>query len=53
MLLLLVAWAVEPPPGVNRARVLTRAAQFRDDAGETFIEETHVRRAIADIEATS
>jgi len=53
VLLLLVAWAVEPPAGISRARILARAAQFRDEAGEAFIEETHVRRAIAEIEATS
>lgn len=53
VLLLLVAWAVEPPPGISRARILTRAAQFREEAGETYIEEAHVSRAIAEIQATS
>jgi catechol 2,3-dioxygenase-like lactoylglutathione lyase family enzyme len=52
VLLLLVAWTVEPSPGISRARILARAAQFRDETGETFIEEPHIRRAIAEIEAT-
>ena len=53
VLLLLVAWTVDPPPGISRARILARAAQFREEAGEPYIEESHVSRAIAEIEATS
>ena len=53
VLILLVAWAVEPPPGISRARILARAARFRDEAGEPFIEAPHISRAIAEIQATS
>ena len=53
VLLLLVAWATEPPAGMDRARVLARAAQFREEASAPFVEDEHVRRAIAELEATS
>lgn len=53
VLILLVAWATEPPAGVDRARVLSRAAQFRQEEGAPYVEDEHVRRAIAEIEATS
>jgi catechol 2,3-dioxygenase-like lactoylglutathione lyase family enzyme len=53
VLLLLVAWTSEPPPGIDRARLLARAAQFRDEAGDAFVEDAHLQRAIAEIAATS
>jgi len=53
VLVLLVAWATEPPAGMDRTRVLRRAAQFREEAGDQFVEDTHVQRAIAEIQATS
>jgi len=53
VLLLLVAWTVELPPGLSRGRVLARAARFREESGDPFIEETHLRRAVAELEATS
>ena len=51
-IVLLTAWVTDPPPGLDRARVLVRAAKFRDDEGLPFIEDDHVRRAIAELEAT-
>jgi catechol 2,3-dioxygenase-like lactoylglutathione lyase family enzyme len=53
VLVLLVAWATEPPAGMDRARVLARAAQFREEAGDPFVEDVHVQRAIAELQATS
>jgi catechol 2,3-dioxygenase-like lactoylglutathione lyase family enzyme len=52
VLVLLVAWATEPPRGMDRARVLKRAAQFREEAGDPFVEEAHVQRAIAEGSST-
>jgi catechol 2,3-dioxygenase-like lactoylglutathione lyase family enzyme len=52
-LILLTAWVTEPPPGMDRARVLSRAAAFREADGTPFIEDSHVRRAIAELQATS
>lgn len=52
-LILLTAWVTEPPPALDRSRVLARAAQFRDEAGARFVEDAHVRRAIAELQATS
>ena len=51
VLVTLVAWATEPPPGVSRAEVLARAAVVRDASGAAFVEDAHVRQAIAEIEA--
>jgi catechol 2,3-dioxygenase-like lactoylglutathione lyase family enzyme len=53
VLLLLVAWTTEPPAGMDRARVLARAAQLRDEAREPFVEDVHVRQAIAQLQATA
>ncbi|MEX2230228.1 MAG: VOC family protein [Dehalococcoidia bacterium] len=52
-LILLTAWVTEPPHGLDRTRVLARAAQFREDEGARFVEDAHVRRAIAELQATS
>jgi catechol 2,3-dioxygenase-like lactoylglutathione lyase family enzyme len=52
-LILLTAWVTEPPRGMDRARVLARAAAFRDMEGGRFVEDSHVRRAIAELQATS
>jgi catechol 2,3-dioxygenase-like lactoylglutathione lyase family enzyme len=52
-LMLLVAWATEPPAGMDRNRVLARAAEFRAAEGARFLEEVHVQRAIAALQATS
>jgi catechol 2,3-dioxygenase-like lactoylglutathione lyase family enzyme len=52
-LILLTTWVTEPPPGLDRARVLARAAQFRDADRTPFVEDRHVRQAIAELQATS
>lgn len=51
VLVTLTAWGVEPPEGMPRALVLRGAAQLRDAAGSTYIEDEHIARAIADITA--
>jgi catechol 2,3-dioxygenase-like lactoylglutathione lyase family enzyme len=53
VLVTLVAWETEPPPGLPRAAVLERAGQIRDAAGAPFVEDEHVRRAIAELQATA
>lgn len=52
-LILLTAWVTDPPAGMDRARILARAAAFRDADGTPFVEDAHVRRAIAELQATS
>lgn len=49
ILVLLTAWAVEPPPGVSRPAVLARAAAIRDAQRLPFIEEPHLQQAIAEL----
>ncbi len=51
ILVVLIAWATEPPPGLPRPAVLARAAQIRDAAGDTYVEDRHVQQAIADLTA--
>ena len=51
VLITLVAWETEPPPGMSRATVLTRAAQIREAAGATYIEDAHVQQALAELQA--
>ncbi len=51
VLVTLVAWEPEPPEGMSRARVLARAAEIREQSGATFIEDTHVFQAIAELGA--
>lgn len=46
VLITLVAWAVEPPPGMDRAAVLAKAAELRETQGAPFVEEEHLRVAI-------
>ena len=53
VLVLLVAWTTDPPAGMDRTRLLRRAAQFREEAGDPFVEDEHLQRAIAEIAATS
>jgi catechol 2,3-dioxygenase-like lactoylglutathione lyase family enzyme len=51
VLVTLVAWASEPPPGMSRARVLARASQIREVSGAPFLEDAHVFQAIAELSA--
>ena len=53
VLLLLVAWTTEPPIELNRERVLTLAAQFREETGEPFIEDEHIKKAITEMKDPS
>jgi len=50
VLVTLVAWETEPPAGMPRAAVLARAGQVRDAAGAPFVEDAHVRQAIAELQ---
>ena len=49
VLIALVAWASEPPPGVDRAEVLAKAGELKDAEGAAFVEDEHVQRAIAEL----
>ena len=49
VLITLVAWTAEPPPGTDRAAVLARAAAIREAANAPFIEDAHLRQAIAEL----
>ncbi|MGE3855432.1 MAG: VOC family protein [Dehalococcoidia bacterium] len=49
VLVTLVAWATEPPEGMPRSRVLAHAATIRESEGAPFIEDAHVRQAIAEL----
>ena len=49
VLVTLVAWETEPPPEMPRAVVLERAGRIRDAEGAPFIEDAHVRQAIAEL----
>ena len=49
VLVTLIAWTTEPPPGVSRATVLEKAGELRAAAGAAFIEDEHVRAAIASL----
>ena len=51
VLVVLIVWATEPPPGMSRGAVLARAGQIRDAAGDTYVEDVHVQQAIADLAA--
>lgn len=49
VLVVLTAWVTEPPPGMARALVLERAGALRDAEGARFVEDAHIRRAIAEL----
>ena len=53
VLLLLVAWTTEPPIELNRKRVLSLAAEFREKTGEPFIEDEHIKKAITELKNSS
>ena len=46
VLIALVAWAVEPPPGMSHAAVLAKAGELKEAEGAPFVEEEHLRAAI-------
>lgn len=46
VLVTLLAWVTEPPPGMDRAAVLSRAAELREAQRAPFIEDEHIRAAI-------
>ncbi len=47
VLITLTAWITDPPPALARADVLTRAAALRAAEAAPFLEDGHIRRAIA------
>ena len=49
LLILLTAWASEPPEGMSRAEVLKRANALREAQGAPFVEDMHVKQAIAEL----
>lgn len=51
VLITLTAWSTEPPPGIPRALVLQRAARLRERDGSTYVEDVHIRGAIAELQA--
>lgn len=51
ILIVLIAWATEPPAEIPRPAVLAKAAQIRDAAGDTYVEDAHVQQAIAELRA--
>lgn len=52
-LVLLIAWETEPPEGMSLPQILARAARIRDRAGETFVEDRHIRAAIEEMRSAS
>ena len=51
VLIILTAWTTEPPPGMSRPQVLARASALRDAQDSPFIEDAHIRQAIAELSA--
>ena len=51
VLIALVAWSTEPPPGLDRAEVLARAGEIKDAQGASFVEDEHIQQAIAALSA--
>ena len=51
VLIALVAWSTEPPPGLDRAEVLARAGEIKDAQGAPFVEDEHIQQAIAALSA--
>ncbi len=49
ILVTLIAWTAEPPPGLPRPAVLARAAAIREAERAPFIEDSHLRQAIAEL----
>ncbi|MFA7248692.1 MAG: VOC family protein [Dehalococcoidia bacterium] len=51
VMIVLIAWETEPPEGMSLPRVLARAAKIRDAAGVPFVEDEHIKQAIAELQA--
>ncbi|MEE8421444.1 MAG: VOC family protein [Dehalococcoidia bacterium] len=49
VLILLTAWTTEPPDGVERAAVLKRASELREAQDSPFVEDLHIKQAIAEL----
>ena len=49
VLIVLVAWVTEPPAAMSRARVLARAGELRAAQDAPFLEDSHIRDAIAEL----
>ena len=49
VLIILSAWATEPPAGMSRAEVLEQANRLREAQGSPFVEDAHVRQAIEEL----
>ena len=52
ILVVLIAWATEPPADIPRPVILAKAAQIRDAAGDTYIEDSHIQQAITELQAS-
>lgn len=51
VLVTLTAWTADPPPGVSRAAALQRASALRDREGARYVDDNHLRAAIASFSA--
>ena len=51
ILVVLIAWATDPPLDIPRPAILAKAAQIRDAAGDLYVEDAHVQQAIAELQA--
>jgi len=49
VLIALVAWTTEPPPGLARSAVLAKAAELKEAQGAPFLDDEHLRWAIAEL----
>lgn len=49
VLILLIAWATEPPERIERAAVLAKAGELKEAEGAPFLEDEHIQRAIAEL----
>ena len=47
ILIALIAWTTEPPAGMSRSAVLAKAGELKEAQNAPFLEDDHLRRAIA------
>lgn len=50
VLVVLIAWSVDPPDGVSRAALLEAANRHREASGEPFLEAAHLQQAAVELE---